>query len=241
MFSIEHDLLVKFQRIDYWWGYSGDNTKIDKYDSLHKANTIFQEALTNITSKYSESLNYDFKLLKRSGLTIATSDDHRLRIYSWDTNEGGTMHFFLNVYQWMAKDHVYSKAVDADAANPGDPGVFCTPIYTFHTPIKTYYLVINSAMYSTKDTYESVQSFCIGDKSLNDSVRIFKTQTGLNNSIGFSFDFFSVVDRPERPLGLIRFDPARKQVRIPLVFENGTVTHRSIVYTWTGKYFERRE
>ena len=239
MSAIERDLLAKYRRIGYWRDYPGDNAKIHKEDSVDKANKVFQRALTVVASKYPASLGYPFQRLKQAGLLIATSGDGRFRVYSWDEEGGGTMHFFLNVYQWLSGQKVYAKAVDADSTNEGDPGVFCTPIYTLHTPANTYYLVVNGVIYSTSGSYESIQAYCIDKQSLNDSVRIFKTQSGLENSIGFDYDFFSVVDRPERPIHLIEFDPITKIVRIPIVIEHGAVTHRWILYKWTGNYFER--
>lgn len=237
--AIERDLLAKYRRIDYWWNYSGDNAKIHKEDSVDKANKVFQRALTAVASKYLASLSYPFKRLKHAGLLIATSDDGRFRVYSWDAEAGVSMHFSLNVYQWLGGRNVYAKAVDADSVSPGDPGVFCTPMYTLHTPANTYYLVVNGIVYSTSESYESIQAYCIDKQKLNDSVRIFKTQSGLVNSIGFDYDFFSVVDRPERPIHLIEFDPTKKIVRIPVVIEHGAVTRRWILYKWTGNYFER--
>lgn len=232
--AIEHDLLAKYQRIDYW----AADTSADpaaRADSLEKANTDFQKALVLVSNQYPGSLHYDFKSLKKAGLFIATSSDGRFRIYSWDTETGGSMHFFLNVYQWSGNQHVQAKAVDADAANPGDPGVFCTPIYT----MGAYYLVVNNAILSGKDVAESIQAFTIDKEKLNDSVHLFKTQTGLKNQIGFDYDFFSVVDHPERPLILTRYDSSTKTVYIPVVLPKGKVTNRWITYRWTGQYFEK--
>ena len=239
MARLEHDLLAKYRRIDYWRSYSSDDAKIDTIDSLEKANNSFQKALIKIASTYPASLRYNFKSLQDSGLLIATSDDHRFRIYSWDSEEGGTMHIFFTVYQWLGEQGVNAKASNSEEG--GDPGVFCTPIYTLRTPSKTYFLVVNHAIFSNKDSYQGIQAFCINKRSLNDSVRLFKTLTGLKNSISFEYDFFSVVNRPERPIQLISFDSVHKIISIPIVLENGTVTNRSIQYHWVGNYFERRK
>lgn len=236
--TIEHSLLTKFQRIEYWRSYSADDNKIDKFDSLEKANIAFQKALAKVATSYPASLFYEFKILQDSGLTIATSDDHRFRIYSWDTDEGGTMHIFANVLQFQGEQGVYVKV--RNSGKQGDPGVFSTPIYCLHMATKTYYLVINHAIFSTKDCYQGIQAFCINKRSLNDSVRLFKTKTGIKNGISFEFNFFSVVQHPERPIHLIDFDSVRKTIRIPVVLEGGSVTNRSIVYHWTGSLFERK-
>jgi hypothetical protein len=59
--------------------------------------------------------------------------------------------------------------------------------------------------------------------------------------LGFSFDFFSVVDRAERPVKLIDYNAIEKTISIPVVWENGKVTSKLIVYKFTGEYFEKKQ
>jgi hypothetical protein len=241
MKAAEHILSTKFQRIAYWRDYPKDDMTVDIYDSLGKANIEFQSALLKIASTYPASLKYDFTILQDSGLTIATSDDHRLRIYSWDSELGGSAHNYLTVFQFQGARGVQANATDTTTnIEESGFGGYCTPIYTLHTPIKTYYLVINHYILSNKDITQGIETFCIKNGSLDGSVKLFKTKTGLHNGVSFDFNFFSVVNRPERPIILIDFDSVHSLIRIPVVLEDGTVTNRSIVYRWTGHYFERK-
>jgi len=57
------------------------------------------------------------------------------------------------------------------------------------------------------------------------------------NTIDVNFDFFSVVDRPERPLALITYDEKEKAIRIPLVDQKERVTGKRLVYKLKGDYF----
>jgi hypothetical protein len=238
---VEGILSKKFQQIAYWRDYPKDDTTVDFYDSLGKANINFQNALLKIASTYLASLRYDFTLLQDSGLTIATSDDHRFRIYSWDSELGGSAHNFFTIFQFEGAKGVQAKVTDTTAnIDESGFGGFYTPIYTLHTPVKTYYLVISHYILSHKDETQGVDTYCINNGSLDGSVRIFKTKTGLHNGISFDFNFFSVVNRPERPIQLIDFDSVHRSIRIPVVLEDGTVTNRTIVYRWTGQYFERK-
>jgi hypothetical protein len=242
MVSIEQGLLAKLKKIEYWLEFRpGDSSKIDRDDSLEKANTRFKLALLAMAEKYPASLGFDFPLLQKQGVTIATSSDRRFRIYSWDTWEGGTMHFFLNVYQWRGERQMHAKSVNSDSLEEHDPGPFCWPVYTFMTPEKTYYLVVNNWILSTKDVEESITANFIEGDSLHPYARVFKTSTGLHRHIVVDYDFFSVVDRPERPLALIRFDSTSQTIHIPLVNDDEQVTDRTIDYAWTGKYFERKK
>jgi hypothetical protein len=238
---VEHILSTKFQRIAYWRDYPKDDTTVDVYDSLVKANIDFQNALVKIASTYPTTLKYDFTFLKDSGLTIATSGDHRLRIYSWDSELGGSAHNYLTVFQFQGAHGVQANATDTTAnIEESGFGGFYTPIYTLNTPVRTYYLVVAHHILSHRDITQGVETFCINNGSLDGSVKLFKTKTGLHNGITFDFNFFSVVNRPERPIQLIEFDSVHPSIRIPVVLEDGSVTNRSIIYRWTGHYFERK-
>ena len=61
----------------------------------------------------------------------------------------------------------------------------------------------------------------------------------MTNIINVSFDFFSVVDRPERPVKLIKYDNTKKIIYIPVVYEDGKVTDKFIHYKFNGKFFEK--
>jgi len=237
MASVERGLMAKYLRIGYWRSREGDST-VSASDSIGKANLIFKKALIRACSSNGASLNYPFKLLADTGLMITTSADHRLRIYSWDTQEGGSMHFFLRVYQWAEGQRVHARAA---VEGEDDPGVFCKPIYTLNTPSATYYLVINHGIASTKDASQGIQAVRIDGPVLNDTVSIFHTPSGHVNGIQFFFDFFSVVDRPERPVQLIQYDAVQKLISIPVVPDDGKVTDRRITYQWSGRYFERKK
>jgi hypothetical protein len=71
---------------------------------------------------------------------------------------------------------------------------------------------------------------------------LIKTASGLTDSLGFSYNFFSVVERRERPVKLISFDKKTNTLKIPVViedkeFSNGRVTNRFISYRFNGTYF----
>jgi hypothetical protein len=236
--AIEKDLLNKYQKIFYWYNYSEKEDQISKYDSLSEVNKKFQESLL-VTTSIPSSFNYDFPLLKNERLTIATSGDKLFRIYSWDTWKGGTMHFFDNVFQYKEGKKVFSFA-SRDSTTDEDCGVFYSDLYTLKTNGQTYYLAIDHAILSTKDSYQGVNIFTIRNNMLKPA-KLFKTKTGLNTSLGFEFNFFSVVDRPERPVKLIDYNSKTKTLKIPVVLEDGKVTNRWITYQFTGKYFERKK
>ena len=206
-----------------------------QWDSLDKENSIFSNKIIKYTSIYPQTLTFKFDSLSKDNIDIVSSEDDLLRIYSWDTWMGGTMHYFNNIYQYKSGEKVFSKFCNFDN---GGPSCFYSQIFTIKANHKTYYLAINNGIGSTRDAVQSIQIFTIENDSLNDTIKLIKTKNGFVNSIDVDFNFFSVVDRPERPLKLIKYDSERKIIYVPIVYEDGKVTDRFILYKFTGKYFE---
>jgi hypothetical protein len=232
--QLEANLLKSFKKIAYW----ADQTNNEhSYDSFSMANSNFENLLKNYTAKYPALLKSPLLSLKKANMDIATSNDGLFRIYSWDTEEGGTMHFFANVMQYVsAPGKVQSVVIKAPE---GDSLPYYSNIYTLKSEKGTYYLGIYNAIYSGKDAGTGVQVFAIQNGKLNQDVKLLKTGTGLKNIISYSYNFFSVVDIPFDKRPTITFDAATKTMKLPLVDTNGKVTKRFINYKFTGQYLER--
>jgi hypothetical protein len=232
--KIEQELIKLYAKVNDNSGYKSDSDS----DLLAKANDDFKAKVLKYT-KVASTLKYKFGELDKE-LTITTSEDGKFRAYSWDRLDGGTMHFFETVYQFQTKDgKVYSQAVQTEEGNAGG---FVQNIFTAETKLGNVYMVCSYAISSTQDRYEGVGLFRIDGNSLNDNVKLIKTKSGLTNSIGFGYNFFSVVDRKERPIDLIFYDKKAKVLKIPIVVEdkefgNGRVTDKFISYKFNGTYF----
>lgn len=194
---------------------------------------VFSSNFQKLINENPETITYAFlKLQKETDIYIATSTDKKLRIYSWDNNSGGTMRFFDQIVQYNANGKIKSnlKVTEEDAQS------FISRIYSVRTAKKeTIYLTINNSIYSTKDAVQSVFAYKITNDKLN-LVSIFKTKKKMLSSIHCEFDFFSVVERPERPLELITFK--NNILNIPLINEKGTVTNKNLIYKWNGINFK---
>lgn len=232
--STEETLLQSFKKIKFWSAKLKQND-IKAEDSLNLANDHFNALLLNHVQKEPHTLKYPFDKLKNIGLKIVTSDDGNFRIFSWDTLTGGTMHNFKNVFQYKNGEVINAEDINL---SEGDAGGYYSEIFTLKDDGKNYYLGYFNAIYSTSDSYQSVKAFSIGSKGL-DSPKLFKTKSGLTNQLGFNFDFFSVVDREERPVKLIYFDAKLKTLKIPVVLDKGAgqVTNRFITYKFNNQYF----
>jgi len=196
----------------------------------------FETEFTRFIKNKPATLNYPFKVLVDSNFCdVITSTDGNFRIYSWDSWRGGTMHIFKTVYQWKSNGKVFTKVPKYEE---GDAGSFCSKIFTVNINDKPYYLAVTNGIFSTKDAIQSISAYSIEGNKLVDTVRLFKTKTKILNSIDVEFDFFSVADRPERPLELITFDDKMKIIYIPVIGNKGQVTKKSILYQVKGSYFE---
>lgn len=226
--DIESDLVQTSSKIFPF--YYGDSDSLEYYSNL------FTSKLTDFISKNPSTLTYPFQMLVDSNACdIVTSSDGLFRIYSWDTWIGGTMHIYKNIYQFKSGDKVFSTDL---GYGDDDIGAYITDIFNLQATDKTYYLAVSGGSLSSKDKYQSIRVYSVDNNSLNDTVAIIKTPKGLDYSISFEYDFFSVVDRPERPLRLIKYDADKKIIYIPIVLEDGKVTNRFILYQFTGQYFE---
>ena len=228
--QIELDLLQASNKLfSFYQPFRSDS--LDKYSEQLKIKTI------NILNKNPGTLKYPFQMLIDSNaFDIATSEDSLFRIYSWDTWTGGSMHFFNNIFQYNSNGKVITEFLEL---TEGEPSGFFSDIFTLITEGKTYYLVINNGMSSSKDIGQSIHVFTIEKGKLNQNVKLIKTSGGMTSTISVGFDFFSVVDRPERPVRVIKYDKTKKIIYIAVVHQDGKVTDKFIQYKFNGKYFEK--
>ncbi|MBX7227038.1 MAG: hypothetical protein K1X55_13475 [Chitinophagales bacterium] len=227
--NIEQELADDYQKIS---AFSIDG----EMDTLFSFNAQFNDKIFELLSENDSTLEYDFTSLKETGVYVCTSEDKKFRIYSWDTYTGGTMHFFNYIFQYSDGRAVYTLRPTIEE---GHPARFYSKIYTFVNKGVTYYFGIGNAILSTSEVTQSIATFQIDGDELRDDVAIIKTDSGLKNGISVPFNFFSVVDRPERPVQLIKFDSKKNIIYIPLVQEDGTVTKKYIYYKFDGNYFLR--
>lgn len=218
--------------------FAGENTpeaatKLDAENESLKAKLVKYGRLASV-------LKHPFESLKKE-MYVATSKDGKFRVYSWDTLTGGTMHFYENVFQYQgAGGKVFSKAAVLDE---DDAGGFYSDIFQVSSAGGPIYIGRMTSILATSDHYEEVCLFRISGTKLDNEIRLFKTRAGMQNRIGYEYDFFSVVDRKERPIRLARFDEKTNTIMIPVVIADkandspGRVTNRFIKYRFDGKNF----
>jgi hypothetical protein len=233
--AIEKELDLSFQKIIHWYADLDHNT--NAYDSLTVANNQFEKLLLKHTSN-PQTMRYDFKSLRKNGLQVSSSEDGKFRIYSWDTWNGGTMHFFRNIFQYESDQKVYSKIIGDNSEM--DPQTFYYQINDVVSQDKKYYLAQNTAVYSSALTSHSIKVFSIDGGQLNSNAQLIKTKTGIRNQLGYEIDLSAKSNRDNEIRNYdIEYDAKKKIISIPLILDDYKVTDKKIRYQFTGKYFEK--
>lgn len=239
--KVEKELVGHLKNLEKWLMEPVKNYEniLQKNGNIKKENAAIAKTLLKVT-KQPAALKYRFSELAKH-MHISTSEDGKFRIYSWDTETGGTMHFYKNVYQYQGKNgRIYSRL---DDLSDEDPSGFYSDIFTINTAGGTIYLARCTSILSTPLAYQSIDLFRIAGNLLDDRIKLIKTPKGIENSIGIEYDFFSVVDREERPIKLILFDKLSRSIKVPVVvaddkFPNGgRVTDKFDTYKLDGRYF----
>lgn len=234
--QIEKELVAAIKDVQKYSNY-GENSDDEK---LSKANEVFEAKLLKYT-KDDSTLRYNFGELSDL-LYIATSDDGKFRIYSWDMEDGGTMHDYQSIYQYLGADGKVYSVTDEAKGEEGGAGSFVYDIFTVDAKNGKIYIACSTFIGSTNDHYQSANLYKIKGKLLENKVKFIKTKSGLTGSLGFEYNFFSIVDREERPVKLIKYDKKTQTLKIPVVinnreFPNGKVTDKFISYRFDGSYF----
>ena len=233
--EVENRLLGHLSHLEKYSNYGGTSD----YEQLEKINGLLKAALKRL-GRSPATLAYSFPRLKEK-MFVSTSKDRKFRVYSWDEETGGTMHDFDSVFQFKGsngKIYTWSQA----ASDGYDIGGFYHDVFQVSDRSGPVYLLVSTVIGSTSLAGQSISAFRVDGRSLDRSVKIIRTASGVTDSISFEYDFFTVVDRPERPIKLFKFDPLRMTFSFPVVIEDaktpqGRVTDKMINYRFDGKYF----
>ena len=153
----------------------------EDYDIRKKSSDDFSKLLFEDTCTF----YYDFPYLTDSigVVNIAASDDGNVRIYSWDTQLGGTMIRWDNVIQFRSNGKL--KSFDGstwridestDEEDEMDFGCWTKAIYTFkRNDGQTIYVTESYFRVSSSYGYSTLDAFCISDGKLRTIENAFVT------------------------------------------------------------------
>jgi hypothetical protein len=241
-------LAQKREKYAQEYGRGGSKYRAEQYEQIEKELESLADNLLSTLRHNGNSqdvLSYDFPKLKEY-LNIATSEDKKLRIYTIDIG-GGTMRFYSKLVQYQVKTgKVYimpykEDEIEYEEGPTGDTN-FCHNIFQIDSKDGPIYLAVSTFVNSTKSSGQQIRVLRIQDDQLDLDARLIKTETGLEKSIVFYYDFFSVVDHPERPVKLVFVDEKARSFQIPIIkftqeYDDGEVTDDFLTYKFDGKYF----
>lgn len=191
--------------------------------------------------KYLKSVLSDPKLIaaslpkaKEAQLTKLVSDDGKVCFYSWDSETGGSMHFFHDFVQWMTPDGAHWRDLNPPGKGDGDlaTGYFYHDLHSVVTGNgKTVYMPTYRAIYSHPNHNDGITAYTIEGNKLVETP-FFKTKTKLLKSIDVP-----AVETEWNENGLIKFKNQNKTLLIPVTVKEGGATGRFLTYRFDGKNF----
>lgn len=233
--KVEASLVSALEEVSKYSMYRPDGG--DDYDKLEAANEKFRTLLLRITREQPSTIGYDFPKLQKM-MNIETSPDGRFRVYSWDTESGGTMHFYDNVYQFRTGKGVSSQG---SRFEEGDAQSFVNKIEELEASDGKIYLHFGTSVLSTSLRGQSVTAFRITKEGKLEEAKVFTDDEGETATLAVGFDFFSLPD-DKRGEHVFAFDPVIKILSYPVVketeeFLQGEVTSERETLLFDGKRF----
>jgi hypothetical protein len=230
-----------FEKIEFYSSQKDENE--NTYDSIEKYNGIFEKALLKYSRSIPETLTFDFKDLAKIGLKISESQDGFLKIYCWDSETGGTMRNYRNVFQFKDSNKLFSQKLISDIDESGESSFSYEIVDQVISENKTFYIVKCVSIGSSAVSRHKIKIFSIDNSKLNENAKLIKTKTGIRNELSYDIDFSSSVnqesDSVDSEYAWLLYDKKNKIISLPLILENGKLTKRKIKYVFKGKYFEK--
>ena len=232
--EIEILLIQSYSKINFWSMPDRDPSG----DSLIQANDKFEKLLLKYTSTNNETLTYPFKTLRDSGISILTSKDGKLRIYSWNTFTGGTMQFYRNVFQFKGSKSIHSKTI-LNYSQDEDPDCFYHSLSELRVGQNSYYITLSLAVGSSAIYYHTAKIFSIKGENLDDKAKLIKTKSGMKNEVGYEIDLHYTDISEDLMKMYPEYDTHKQIIILPLVDENGRITEKKINYKFNGSLFQK--
>jgi hypothetical protein len=218
-------------------GWSGDG--VSYLDSLVAVDNELTEYLFLNLPKIPNSLSSNFEEIP--GVWVTSSPDHKMRAWSWDTQEGGTRPVMecLIEYQTSRGIQVVIGYDTAGEASYGGNNSLIDTIYTIRSRGgKTYYLPRRLSQGSSILFAQEIDAYTIEDIALNMAVPLFQTAKKLLRSIEIGYYDMYSGDKHH----FIELLADGKTLSIPVVREtkkypDGGVTSKTIRYVFDGEHF----
>lgn len=195
-----------------------------------KVNTYCDDLLKYLRSICTEAkvMNSPLSAAQKAGLQVVTSEDRKLRFYSWYTNNGGTMGIFdsLVVYD-PGKGKLRCEVLHpSEDSEPGDAGSKYLSIDTIKiNDGRPVYLVQDASSYSSAFGARRIESYVITNGKLA-KFPLFQTPKKTLDTIEHPWVGY-------KPGEVIELSPDKQTLRIPLI-----KTDAGDISKATGKFLD---
>lgn len=227
---------------------------VDRLDSINEVAEgryvfrMYHDDLRLLVKSDPATLKYDFPLMREKGyVDIHTSDDGLVKLYDWNTYDGGTMIAWGNICQYASDGDVYVydcgiNELDYEPWDEGGMGCAVQGLYTVKADNgETYYLAHTYVRESGNLGYAQIKPFRIKDNRL-EYVSIFDEEpdgwSGNCTAREYSVaDWYFKTYMGEGWDWLYRYNPETKTIYVPaLNYEE--LTDRYNLYRFNGAKFE---
>ena len=154
-------------------------------------------------------------------------------MYSWDEQDGGSMHNHTTLAQWRAP----SGAIRVKTLSTGEAAPFVSDLIADNFGhYGKGYIVIGYGIGSSRAHSQDSTIYRLGERNLQ-PLNIIRTAK-LTNTLGYGFDVSTV---QKSGLADIAYDRSSKTISLPVVVDDGegfgTVKKARIRYRFNGRYF----
>jgi hypothetical protein len=230
----EQQVKAYLDQLQYWrFQYSPEDSGVDPNASAADSVLYANRMLVNYLKDNHSMLRGNFKIEGENEITVAASDDRRMRIYSWDTETGDEMHIYNAVMQYDAGGGTKAKVlkdISLHKDNKEDPGVLYPEIFTLGDG-KKYYLVVYSSIISSKDAKKGVRAYTVENSEIADA-NIFQLPNGTTNKIEYTYDYYSNYDYKKMKENQV-IHMEKGKLYVPLA-EGDKITGKWNVYRFDG-------
>ncbi|MCH5346011.1 MAG: hypothetical protein J1E63_02810 [Muribaculaceae bacterium] len=227
---------------------------VEKLDSIYATedglyiHRMYNDELRLLVKNDPATLTYDFPLMKERGyVDIHKSEDGLVKLYDWDTHDGGTMIAWGCLLQFASNDGVYVyecgiNELDYASWEEGEMGCAVAGLYSLQADNgETYYLAHTYVRQAGNWAYAQMKAFRINDNRL-EYVSIF--DEGPNEWSGNCTareytiaDWYFKTYMGEGWDWLYRFNPQTNILYVPELIDD-ELTDRYNLYKFNGKRFD---
>ncbi len=236
IYDIDMKLSVLLQKVNYWDEFDYHDPTSTTKDSLDKANDDLYQYLLRICVRAPATLKEELPKAMRNKMTMVSSQDKKLKLYSWDSRMGGSNHYYENIAQYQTPDGV--RAVDMRDSMTQDRGSDFEGIATIYSwSGKAIYLVRDYRILSARSRQERIRAFVLTDGRLK-QLPLFKIRSERTHEISIIYDQIKTSRRfPLKYMPEIHLSLDRQRLYVPSVANDDEMTGRYYVYEFDGEQF----